>query len=58
MRSCVCVLDLRTMFDNGDISIMNVLSQDALVAKKPTIKCDIIEARNAFKNHETYHKYL
>ena len=32
---------------------MNLLNQDALVAKKPTIKCDIIDARNALKLHET-----
>lgn len=45
-------LDLLSLYNNGDLRIMNVLSQDALVAKKPTIKCHIIEARNALRLHE------
>lgn len=38
---------LGAMFNNRNISTMNVLSQDSLFSKKFTNKWDIIEARNA-----------
>uniref|UniRef100_UPI0025A67C68 hypothetical protein n=1 Tax=Bacteroides acidifaciens TaxID=85831 RepID=UPI0025A67C68 len=46
-------------FLNGDIVIHNLLSSDALVARKPTIKCDIIDATNALKlqRSDTYYFY-
>lgn len=46
------------LWKNVELSIMYLLSQDTLVAKKPTIKCDIIEAKNAFKLHELYVRYF
>ncbi|WP_300485523.1 hypothetical protein, partial [uncultured Brachyspira sp.] len=46
------------LYIKGELSIMYLLSQDALVAAKPTIKCDIIEARNTFKLHESDVKYF
>lgn len=46
------------LWKNVELSIMYLLSQDTLVAKKPTIKCDIIEAKNALKLHESDVKYF
>lgn len=46
-------LYLGAIFNNRNISTMNVLSQDSLLSKKFTIKCDIIEARNASKQQKS-----
>ncbi|KAK8840029.1 hypothetical protein M9Y10_031314 [Tritrichomonas musculus] len=37
----------------GDLSIMNLFKQTALVSNQPVIKCDIIEAENALKLHKS-----
>ena len=47
-----------SLYIKGELSIMYLLSQDALVATKPTIKCEIIEAKNALKLHESDVKYF
>ena len=41
------------LYMEGNLSIMYLLSQNALVAKQPTLKCNIIEAKNALKLHES-----
>ena len=41
------------LYMNGELSIMNLLSQDALISKLPTIRCDTIEAKNVLKLHES-----
>ena len=43
----------KTLYNNGEMSIMYLLSQDSLKAPKPVIKCDIIEAENALKLHKS-----
>lgn len=43
----------RTEYLNGNIIIEYLLNQTSLVSKAPTVKCDIIEARNALKLRET-----
>ncbi|KAK8880947.1 hypothetical protein M9Y10_003653 [Tritrichomonas musculus] len=47
-----------TLWMSGELSIMYLLPQDSLVAKKPTIKCDIIDAKNALKLHESDVRYF
>ena len=42
-----------TLYKHGELSIMYLLSTNSLVAKQPTIKCDIIEAKNALSLHES-----
>lgn len=51
-------IDPYKLYMNGELSIQYLLSQDALVSKKPTIKCDMIEAKNALKLHESDVHYL
>ena len=47
-----------TLYMNGELSIMYLLSQDALVSLKPVIRCDVIEAKNALTLHETDVYYM
>ncbi len=47
-----------TLYMNGELSIMYLLSQDALISTKPTIRCDIVEAKNALTLHESDVHYL
>ena len=41
------------LYMNGELSVMYLLSQDALVSSLPTLRCDIIEAKNVLKLHES-----
>lgn len=43
---------------NGNMSIMYLLQQDTLTSSVPTIKCDIIDAKNALRLHESNVLYL
>ena len=47
-----------SLFLRGEISIMYLLHQDNIESKIPEIKCDIIDARNALKLHESNVVYL
>ena len=42
-----------SLWNNGDLSIISMWNQDALVSNQPVIKCDIIEAENALKLHKS-----
>ncbi|KAK8895928.1 hypothetical protein M9Y10_013814 [Tritrichomonas musculus] len=42
-------IDPYTWYLNGDMTIHNLTTNDALVSRKPVIKCDIIDAQNALK---------
>lgn len=42
-----------TLYKNGELSMMYLLSQDYLESSVPTIKCDIIDAKNALTLHES-----
>ena len=42
----------------GELSIMNLLPQNTITSSVPTIKCDIIDARNALKLHESNIMYF
>ena len=46
------------IYMNGELSIMYLLNQNTLIAKEPTVKCDIIDAKNALKLHESDVHYL
>ena len=41
------------LFMKGELSIMYLLKQDSLVATTPSIKCEIIDAKNALTLHES-----
>lgn len=47
-----------SLYKQGNLSIMYLLSQDSLVSKQPSIKCNIIDAKNALKLHESDIYYL
>ena len=51
-------LDPYNLYIKGELSIMYLLPQDSLVAVEPTIKCDIIDAKNVMKLHESDIIYL
>ena len=46
------------LFRNGDMSVVYLLNDDALVTRQPVIKWDIIDAKNALKLHESDVYYL
>ena len=46
------------LYLNGDLSIVNLLSTNALKAVEPTIQCDIIESKNSMQLHQSDSLYL
>ena len=42
-----------SLYMNGELSIQYLLKQDSMVAKKPVVKCDVIDARNALQLYES-----
>ena len=53
-----CTFNPYGLLMKGELSIMNLLPQNTIVSSVPTIKCDIIEARNALKLHESNIMYF
>ena len=51
-------IDPYALFTNGDLSVIYLLNEDTLVSRQPVIKCDIIDAKNALKLHESNVYYL
>ena len=47
-----------TLYINGDMSIVYLLNQSGIQSIAKEIKCDIIDARNCFKLHESDVPYL
>lgn len=51
-------IELMKCYLQGEISIMYLLNQNAIESTIPEIKCDIINARNALKLHESNIAYF
>ncbi len=51
-------LDLKSLYINGEISIIYQLPLNHLKSTLPSIKCDIIDSRNSLKLHESDNLYL
>lgn len=51
-------IDFYALFRNGELFIIYLLKEDALVAHQPVIKCDIIDTKNELKSHESDVYYL
>lgn len=46
------------MYMEGDLSFIYVLAQESIKSNKSVVKCEIIDAKNAFKLHESDVYYL